>query len=49
MPSSANSGPLSGVKILDLSHVLNGPFATMLLAHMGAEVIKVEQHESPDR
>ncbi|MFE7837321.1 CaiB/BaiF CoA transferase family protein [Streptomyces sp. NPDC057474] len=43
------TGPLDGIRILDLSHVLNGPFATMLLAHMGAEVIKVEQRESPDR
>lgn len=47
--TAAVSGPLSGVRILDLSHVLNGPFATMLLAHMGAEVIKVEQESSPDR
>ena len=39
------SGPLSGVRILDLTHVLNGPFATMLLAHMGAEVLKVEYGE----
>lgn len=36
------TGPLSGFRILDLTHVLNGPFATMLLAHMGAEVLKVE-------
>ena len=35
--------PLEGVRILDLSRVLAAPFATMILAEMGAEVIKVEQ------
>ncbi len=35
--------PLHGIKILDLSRVLAGPFASMILAEMGAEVIKVEQ------
>ena len=36
------SGPLQGLRIIDLSHVLNGPFGTVLLAHMGAEVLKIE-------
>lgn len=35
--------PLDGIKILDLSRVLACPFATMILAELGAEVIKVEQ------
>ncbi len=37
--------PLSGVRILDLSRVLSGPFATMQLADLGADVWKVEPKE----
>lgn len=42
MTADAHSGPLAGVKILEFSEIIAAPFGGMLLADMGAEVIKVE-------
>jgi len=39
------AGPLAGVKVIDLTSVMMGPYATMVLGDYGADVIKVE---SPD-
>ncbi|WLG97140.1 CaiB/BaiF CoA-transferase family protein [Pseudomonas sp. FP198] len=41
-------GPLASLKVLDFSTLLPGPFASLLLADMGAEVLRIESPERPD-
>ncbi|HHI70363.1 MAG TPA: CoA transferase, partial [Rhodobacteraceae bacterium] len=41
--SPTNTGPLRGLKILDMSRILAGPYATQLLGDMGADVVKIER------
>src|SRR5579862_1549955 len=41
--------PFEGIKVIDITHVLAGPFAAYQLALLGADVIKVEQPDDPDQ
>jgi CoA:oxalate CoA-transferase len=46
--TNAGNGPLGAVRILDFTRVLSGPFATALLADLGADVLKVEPPQGDD-
>lgn len=47
-PQAQSAGPLAGVRVLDLSRILSGPFTTMIFADLGADVVKLENPRTGD-
>jgi len=48
MTESRHRGPLKGLKVIELAHIMAGPVCGLMLADMGADVIKVEKHPGGD-
>ena len=45
---STSSGPLKGLRVIELAHIMAGPVCGMMLADMGADLIKVEKPTGDD-